>query len=223
MRESTGLGMALAAVLLACGGGVKHEPDTPQNAPHGSGYAVTAPVAHTAAAPAAAPRATEQPAAASANDAPEISRSAGTAGGVVVLWPRIVQPRGAPPPDASLRALAGRVQSELARIAKDSGAAVDLRPEPERVCPRVGCQATRLGALVTRADHGCAVVAVVGRPGTSPARLVPWAGSVKLSASEVPFRSPPERVVHVEDYVPCDAVDLSKRAADVTAALRAAR
>lgn len=222
MREQVGTAIALGIVLLACGGGVKHQVDTPETAPHGSGYATGTPRAATPGAPAPAPApATDTPVV--SNDAPEISRSAGSAGGVVVLWPRIVQPRGAPPPDAALHAVAARVQGELGRIAGKRGGPVDVRPDPERVCPKSGCAATRLGAMVTRAGTGCAVVAIVGRPGATPARLVPWVGRITLTQTEVPFRSPPESVVHVEDYVPCDQIDLSAHAADVEAALGAAR
>lgn len=223
MRRSSAV--ALALVLSACGG-AQGEPDTAADAPLTDGR----PVAGTAYSPppirtvGEPPEANATPATGpSPKDAPEISRSVGVAGGVVVLWPRIVQPRGSPPPDASLRKIAGDVQAQLARIAKKAGGPVEVRPEPERVCPQGGCKATRLGALVTRAGHGCAVVAVVGRPGETAAHLVPWAGRISLSATEVPFRSPPERVVHVGDYVPCASLDLSKRAGDVEAALRSAR
>ncbi len=213
------------AVVGACGGSQRGA-DSPDNAPLSDGRSGT----ETAYSPppirsvGEAPQATATPAAASSSkDAPEISRSVGTAGGVVVLWPRIVQPSGSPPPDASLEKIAADVQAQLAGIARKSGAQVDVRPEPERVCPRSGCKATRIGALVTRADHGCAVVAYVGKPGVSPAHLVPWAGSITLSATQVPFRSHPEKVVRVTDYVPCAKLDLSQHSADVAAALRSAR
>ncbi len=217
--------IALALVAVGCGGS-QNRPDTADDAPltdgrTGTETAYSPPPIQTVG---QAPPAMSPPAAGpSSRDAPEISRSVGSAGGVVVLWPRIVQPSGSPPPDASLKKIAGDVQAELARIARKGGGQVDVRPEPERACPRSGCKATRIGALVTRADHGCAVVAIVGKPGASPAHLVPWAGRITLSAPEVPFRSPPEQVVRVGDYVSCESLDLSRHSADVEAALRAAR
>lgn len=125
-----------------------------------------------------------------------------------MLWPRIVLPRDAPAPDASVRALARDVQAQLAASARDAHGAdqVDVRPEPERVCPRGGCKAVSVGALVTRAGEGCAVLALVSGPGESPARIVPWIGRVRLDQGQVGFREPPERHVRVDDYVPCDQV-----------------
>lgn len=216
----------LALALVSGCGGARQEPDTAADAPlsdgrTGSETGYSPPPIRSVG---EAPQATSAvPSGPSPKDAPEISRSVGAAGGVVVLWPRIVQPRGSAPPDASLRKIAGDVQSTLAQIAHKSGGPVDVRPEPERVCPKSGCKAARLGALVTRAGHGCAVVAVVGRAGASPAKLVAWAGRISLSATEVPFRSPAEQVVHVTDYVPCEKLDLSQHSADIEAALRSAR
>jgi hypothetical protein len=48
-------------------------------------------------------------------------------------------------------------------------------------------------------------------------------GRTALSSPQLPFRSPPEKVVRVDDYVPCASLDLSKHAGNVEAALRAAR
>lgn len=208
-------------MLLGCG--TRGEPNTAADAPLTDGRTGSETAGYTPPPVRTVGQAPEPAGGPSSRDAPEISRSVGTPGGVVVLWPRIVQPRGSPPPDASLRKIARDVQTELARIAKKSGGQVDVRPEPERVCPRGGCKATCIGALVTRADHGCAVVAIVGKPGVSPAHLVPWAGHITLSATEIPFRSHPEKVVQVHDYVPCASLDLSKNEADVESALGAAR
>ena len=154
------------------------------------------------------PAATGDPAAETSGDAPEISRSVGEAGGVVVLWPRIVLARGSAGPDAETRALAGRVQQRLAEVARRAapGKPVDVRPEPERVCPRSGCKAASVGALLTRAGSGCAVLALVSAPGQSPQRIVPWFADVTLDADSVGFREHAEKVVRVRDQGACAAL-----------------
>ncbi|NUP09613.1 MAG: hypothetical protein HOW73_26505 [Polyangiaceae bacterium] len=136
-----------------------------------------------------------------ANDSPEISRSSGNAGGVVVLWPRIL-PRTE---DPKILDLANKVQARLERIAKKSTSDVDRRPSPERVCPKgEGCKATSLGAVIAVKDKGCAVVATVGPAGVQPVKLVPLAATVKLDKDTSPFREPPENLVVVQEFVPCD-------------------
>ncbi len=144
-----------------------------------------------------------------------------------MLWPRIVLPRGAGEPDASLRALARDVQTSLASASRGvfPPAKVDVRPAPERVCPRAGCKAVSVGALLTRAGKGCAVLALVSGPGESPATIVPWAGVVQLDRVEVPFREPPERQVQVDDYVRCTDLGaaMRKNAGRIEEAVRKAR
>lgn len=136
-----------------------------------------------------------------ANDAPEISRSVGQKGGVVVLWPRIIPKSD----DPAIADIALRVQNRLARIAEKSSSNVDRRPSPERVCPRgEGCQAVSVGAVLAVKDKGCAVVAVVGPPGTGNVSLVPLAGTVQLRSDSVQFRDPPESEVTVQEFVPCE-------------------
>ena len=136
-------------------------------------------------------------------DAPEISRSLGKKGGTVVLWPRIT-PAGAVDHDAAVK-----VQQALTGLAQGAGYEVDVRPEPERVCPREsGCKAVALGAVITATDSGCVVVATVSRPGQSPATLVPWVGEVRLKAPTSVFREPPESQVVVTDYARCADLDL---------------
>lgn len=171
-----------------------------------------------------APVATAEP---SSGDAPEISRSVGVEGGAVVLWPRVVVPRSVGKPDADTLAIAGRVQTRLASIAERvlGGRAVDVRPEPERVCPKSGCKGASLGVLFTKAGAGCAVVALISGPGTAPARLIQWSpGVVKIKQASVPFRSPPESVIAVEDYAACDKLPdtLSEHDAAVESAIRSA-
>jgi hypothetical protein len=163
----------------------------------------------------------------SETDAPEISRSAGKAGGVVVLWPRIVLTREAGKPDADTRAIAGKVQARVAELARAAlpNATVDVRPEPERVCPRQGCAAPRVGVLLERVGGGCAAIVLAGDTGVTPDRLVPWSGRMVLDADSVPFREPPERVVHVKDFQPCETFiqPASANDAAVTDALRRLR
>jgi len=128
-----------------------------------------------------------------------VSTSRGEEGGVVVLWPRVVSSGVDEVPETS------EVQSQLRAIAERAaeGRPVDVRPEPQRVCPQGGCEAAAVGAVVLRADTGCAVVATASLPGPTPARLVPWAGQVELAEHNVPFREPPEQHIRVTDFVPC--------------------
>lgn len=179
---------------------------------------------------AAAPR-TETPtsdstAGKSSGDAPEISRSVGVSGGAVVLWPRIVLPRNATGPDDEIAELAGAVQAQLAAATKSvvPPGKVDIRPAPERVCPRSGCQGISVGALLARANNGCAVMALISRPGASPAQIVPWVGRIRLDQDHADFREPPEKFVHVDDYVPCDQVPatMARQRDGVEAAVRKA-
>jgi hypothetical protein len=160
---------------------------------------------------------------ASAADAPEISRSVGVAGGVVILWPRVPKSSN----DALGREIAGKVQDRLrALVAKARpGEAIDVRPEPERVCPRSGCTAIAVGAALMRHDQGCAVAVTISASGQSPATIVPWVGEVKLRAATVPFREPPEGAIEVLDYQRCDAVatSLGAREAEIESAIRAGR
>jgi len=83
------------------------------------------------------------------------------------------------------------------------GVAVEVRPEPERVCPQGGCLATSLGAVFHQHGDGCVVVATVGPPGRTPRRLAPWGGAVDLKAARAEFRSPPESLLVIRDYLPC--------------------
>lgn len=162
----------------------------------------------------------------SSRDAPEISRSAGVAGGIVVLWPRIVLPHGAGTADNETRQIAGSVQRRLVELAKSAagGRPIEVRPEPERVCPKQGCNAVAVGALLARAGSGCAVVAWTSAPGPSPAELVSWAGQFQLKATTIPFRDPAENFVNVTDYVPCGTVltEPPARDSDVTDAIQRA-
>jgi hypothetical protein len=157
---------------------------------------------------------------ATVGDAPEISRSAGVEGGVVVLWPRIV-PKSE---KEKTRKVAAVVQKQLEVLVRKflPGRPVDVRPEPERTCRKAGCLAVSVGALLARKGKGCAVVALVSRPGKSAARLVSWVGKVKLKTDFAPFREPPESYLSITDFAVCDEVtsQLSRQAEPVTRVLR---
>lgn len=144
------------------------------------------------------------PKAGKGSDAPEISRSVGEEGGVLVFWPRVI-PRTQ---DAAMRETAAAIQSRLRAMAEAAAPerAIDVRPEPERVCAKEGCLATTVGAALLDVGGGCAVVGLVAEAGASPTKIVPWVGEVKLATAEVPFRDPPESQVTIVDAMPCDEV-----------------
>ena len=137
-----------------------------------------------------------------AGDAPEISRSAGQQGGVVVLWPRII-PRSS---SAVTRNAAWVVQQHLIKLVGEAfpNRPVDVRPEPERVCPQAGCKAMAVGALLVHQNSSCAVVGWASPPGRSSQTLVPWAGLVELKRPTIPFREPVESHVTIRDFQSCD-------------------
>jgi len=152
-------------------------------------------------------------------DAPEISRSAGVDGGIVILWPRMK--------DKALSPIAAQIQQRLVEIAKRAlpGRAVDIRPEPERVCPRTGCKAIAIGAgLLQNGGEACAVIAFVSASGPSDQMIVPWVGDMILKAPVAAFREPPESQVQVKDYARCTTVvdGLAAREKDVEAAIKLA-
>src|SRR5262245_35924928 len=118
-------------------------------------------------------------------DDPRVSKSRGVEGGVVVLWPRVL---GIPDQEATL------VQGHLKRVAEKAlpDHPIDVRPDPERACPKSGCLGASIGAVFVMQGTSCVVVAVVSEPEQSPARLVPWVGRVTLRAETIPFREPAE-------------------------------
>jgi hypothetical protein len=146
--------------------------------------------------------------AAAFGDGPEISRSRGRKGGIVVLWPRVIAEAGVGHDDAV------KVQNALADMARRlvPAAVVDVRPEPERVCPKeTGCRGISIGAVLAEKDAGCAVVATVSVPGPSPTTLVPWVAEVGFRNKKmtIPFRNPPEAELIVNDFAPCADLDAS--------------
>lgn len=151
---------------------------------------------------------------------PEISRSGGVEGGVVLLWPRVIPRSEDPQTDQDAAFVQGQLRAAIARALP--GKPVDVRPNPERVCPRNGCAGISLGAVFLHKDAGCGVVATVSKPGQQPQRLIAMAGALTLAADSVPFREPPETFVTVHDFDRC--VDLGPsmelRMAALEAALR---
>lgn len=155
-------------------------------------------------------------------DAPTVSRSAGPEGGVIILWPRIV-----PATEAKRsRPLASAIQKRLEILARRvlPGRPVDVRPAPERVCRRAGCEAISLGALIARRGDGCAVVLLVAPPGPSPAEMIPAAGELRMKREKLPFRNHPESLVTIRDFARCSQVmdELTGHEGAVQAALHRA-
>jgi hypothetical protein len=135
-------------------------------------------------------------------NAPEISRSTGEQGGIVILWPRVF-----PKSDPELLDLAAKLQKRLETLARQAfpDAPIDVRPEPERVCPRQGCDAIALGIVVTKKENGCAAAALVAKPGPSPSEIVPWVGKITVT-SPAPFREPAESYMKVHEFGACAKV-----------------
>lgn len=148
-------------------------------------------------------------------DDPRISRSAGQEGGVVVLWPRLIGSE-----EGEAAALQTRMNEMASRVLPNRP--LDLRPEPERTCPRSGCAGISLGALLVKNGDACAVVALIGRPGTGDVRLVPWAGRMTLRRENVGYRDPPEDGVTMHDFAACAELStlLDQNASIVEAILR---
>lgn len=162
------------------------------------------------------------PSGASEKDGPHISRSVGKEGGAVVFWPRVIPKSD----DPAITKLAGELQQKLAEVTKKVVAAdaVDVRPEPERVCPKAGCAAITVGVLLTAQGGGCTAVALVSGAGQSATKLIPWAGKVTLAQTEVPFRDYPESQVTIRDSVPCPELiaKLAAKEAELRGAIKAA-
>ena len=140
----------------------------------------------------------------------------------MLLWPRISPPTS----DPTIRETAARLQQRLRAVVEHAlpSRPIDLRPEPERVCPRAGCVALSVGVMLSIHDGACVALALVSAPGQAPARLIPWAGRVRLRVDVVPFREPPEAQVTVEDFVACGDLltQLNAHEGEVVAALRSA-
>lgn len=216
----SGLPLAVAMVLASCG-----PTTTGSNAPLPSLSATAGPTAGPAqpAQPTATPPATPAPTpAAESLEERHVSKSAGAVGGVTLLWPRII-PRDIVDEN---RDLAAALQQRMKGIVEKHlpGRAIDFRPEPERVCPKTGCNGVSVGLLLSRQGQGCLVLALISGPGVAPTRIVPWVGKVQLRADTVGFREWPESQITVADYIPCNSLltTMDSQEANVAAALQAA-
>lgn len=153
---------------------------------------------------------------------PEISHSKGQPGGIVVLYPRIIPGTIA----EENAALAAQIQAKVKAVAEKAlpGKAIDVRPKPERVCPKAGCDAMSINVLFTKQSNSCMTVALINAPGTSPIKLIPWGGLVELKSDTIQFRDMPENFVKIKDYVPCDQLITQMASQDsfIEAAIRAA-
>ena len=151
-----------------------------------------------------------------AND-PRVSRSAGVEDGLVILWPRVLGFPEAEPP-----ALQAKLREFAAAALPDAPA--DVRPDPERACPREGCLGVSVGALLVAQGDECVVVAIVSEAGPSSAKLLPVMGRVNLRSPEIPFREPAESFVQVRDFAPCSELGgaLEVHRAEIEAAIREA-
>lgn len=223
MRITLGDGclLALAAILLGCSPLTR---DAPASAPPSLAATSGAPALPATSAASAPPRPIAAPASAAPESVEErnVSKSAGLAGGVTILWPRII-PRDIVDEN---RDLGAALQQQMRVIVEKHlpGRAIDFRPEPERVCPRTGCAGVSVGLLLSRQGQGCLVLALVSRPGVAPTRIVPWVGQVQLRADTVSFREWPESQITVADYVPCASLLTTMDAQEgaIADALRAA-
>lgn len=223
MIPCSGLPLAMAAMLASCGPTTQgSNPPLPSlSATQGPTSGPGQPV--NPGSPAATPATTPppQPAAESLEER-HVSKSAGAAGGVTLLWPRII-PRDIVDEN---RDLAAALQQRMKGIVEKHlpGRAIDFRPEPERVCPKTGCAGVSVGLLLSRQGQGCLVLALISQPGVSPTRIVPWVGKVQLRADTVGFREWPESQITVADYIPCSSLltTMDSQEANVAAALQAA-
>lgn len=156
--------------------------------------------------------------------APEISHSKGVPGGIVVLYPRIIPTTIA----GENAALATQIQAKVRAVAEKAlpGRPIDVRPSPERVCPKAGCEGVSINVLFSRSSTACVTVAIINGPGTSMTKLIPWGGSVefKTGTDTIQFRDMPENFVKIKDFQPCDQLTTVMADQDqfIEAALRAA-
>jgi hypothetical protein len=123
---------------------------------------------------------------------------------ITVLWPRIIPSADA----AAFRVEALGLQSRLKETVQKvlPGRPLDVRPEPERSCSHGQCPRLTVGVLLLHKENGCAAVALIYRPNGGVVSLAPWAGDLKLKATQVQPGEPPENQVTIRDFVPCNAL-----------------
>lgn len=152
-------------------------------------------------------------------DDPRVSTSRGHADGVVVLYPRVIPATEDPVVLEIARAIHARTEA-VARKGFPSGD-VDVRPEPQRVCPKAGCKAVSVGSVFVHRGETCAVAAWVAPPGKKPPRAVPWSEGLEIKPEPLEFREPVENALLVKDYQPCATLveSLGSRDGDVVKAI----
>lgn len=152
--------------------------------------------------PAARPAVTPGPGAIQGGIGPEtISDEGGDAKGVVVLWPRVIPSATADSRDAIAISAQARMSGVVATALP--GRPITLRPKPQRSCPQGGCAGLSVGLLLAHVDEGCAAAALIGGPGRSARRIIPWAGRFELKAMQYEFRGLPEEQLTIKEMVPC--------------------
>jgi hypothetical protein len=155
-------------------------------------------------------------------DDPRISTSRGETGGIVVLWPRIIPASSVEGSDAIAASLQSHLRVMVEKAYPDKS--LDVRPSPQRTCPKAGCEGTAVGVLLIRREDVCVTVAFVMPPGSDrPTSLVPWSGRIELARASIAFRQPPEAEVKILDYGACGELPGAMSAHDdaVLAAVRA--
>ena len=212
MTPGTASPLVLTAILLSCAPATSDAPSSTQPSLAATSSVNTPRPTPVAPAPATAETLEER----------HVSKSPGVAGGVTILWPRII-PRDIVDEN---RGLGAALQQQMRVLVEKHlpGKAIDFRPEPERVCPKTGCAGVSVGLLLSRQGQGCLVLALVSRPGVSPTRIVPWVGKVQLRADTVGFREWPESQITVADYIPCTSLltTMDAQEAAIAEALKAA-
>lgn len=147
-------------------------------------------------------------------DDPRISRSRGEKGGIVVLYPRIFPAT----PDPALETIAQSLHLRMRKVVETAlpGRPVDMRPAPERECPKAGCLGLSIGAVLAHKDGGCVVGALLGGPEIAPRTLVPWAGGFSVKTQSIPFREPAESYIEIGDFANCSDMNTALDALEPT-------
>lgn len=219
-RSLTTAALALAGLLTATACGTRAGAEQPRpSAPPPPAAAPAAPVAPAPVAPARVAPATHT-ASGEPVTAPTISTEAGDPRGVVVLWPRVIPAATADGLDPIAIAAQARMSGLVAQTLP--GRPITLRPKPQRVCPQGGCNGLSVGLLLAHVETGCAAAALIGGPGRTPRRIIPWAGRMQLKAMQSEFRGTPESNVTLQELVPCDTLvrTMGERDAAVAEALK---
>ncbi len=194
IRRSS-LALSAMAALLSMPSAARAEqglaPSAPPSAPTPAQKPATPP-----------PPATPAPANRAPTTTKTISTEGGDANGVVVLWPRVIPSATADKMDPVAVSAQARMSGLVAQTLP--GRPITLRPKPERVCPQGGCAGLSIGLVLAHVENGCAAAALIGGPGRTARRIIPWAGRIELKAMQVEFRGQPESLLSLKELVPCD-------------------